>query len=373
MTIFIVDLDWMAEKTEIPNITCMRISSFHKQIGDEVYLISDLNELKMPYDKVYIAGESNDLPPINHTILNDKRTTLLGKRFQLCGAKQPGAIIAGCRPDYLLYDTYGSKNSYAKANFVTFYTNGGDKVLKRQPWHNKKNGMKRTIVTDEVLWQQDPAEIVICLGEIIEEPNIVFLNPISLKCLIENESVRNTFFALKFSRGTEFKWRNDMGNDKQSAEQIAQFLLQLKQHTHSVIGVVPFRSNCCTNWQDDVKRILDIAAIFKKNKLKCFLPTIPSTHKVFSWLQIWLNSKADISWIEFLLFFKFAQKGTRWYNILNDPTQWGDYKVRFLVTLLGQKEWQKFLPQMSIQWGQHSVDYSCINLKLIEEESLKLL
>lgn len=373
MTIFIVDLDWMADKTEIPNINCMRLSSFHKQKGDSVYLISELNELKMYYDRLYVSGESDDLPPISHTILNDKRTILLGKRFQLCGAKQPGAIIAGCRPDYLLYDTYGSKNSYAKANFVTFYTSGGEKVQNRQPWKNRKNGLKRTIVTDDNLWTQDSTEITLCLSELIDEPNIVFLHPISLKCLIENPSVKNVFCSLNFSRGTEFKWRNDIGHDSKSAETIVNFLLELKQHTYSVVGTVPFRAQLSNNWQEDLKRILKIAYIFKTNKLRCFLPENINTHIVYKWLQTWLNTKAEISWIEFLTFFKFAQKGTRWYNIINDPTQWGDYKIKFLVKLLSDKQWQILLPLMSIQWGRQNIDYSCINLQLIEKEASKLL
>ena len=86
MTIFILDLDWMFDKSEIPNINCMKISSFHKQLGHQVYLINDISELHSPYDKLYIWGESDSIPTLSHKILNDKRTMMFGKRFEFCNS-----------------------------------------------------------------------------------------------------------------------------------------------------------------------------------------------------------------------------------------------------------------------------------------------
>lgn len=372
MTIVILDLDWFYDKTEIPNVNCMKLSSFHKQMGDKTYFINDMSELSMSYDKLYVWGENTELPPIGHKLLNDKRTILFGKRFELCGAKQLGKTILACRPDYTLYDTYGSKNSYTKANFISFYTNGGERIERRQEWHNTNKGIKRTIITDEVLWKQKPEDIVICLSEILEEPNIVFLNPISLKCLIENESVANVFCSLRFSSGTDFKWRNDVGQDVSSTNKIIAFLNKLKENTRSFVGAVPFKAQCGT-WEEDLIRIIQNASLCKANKIKCFIPEVQNGHKVYSWLRTWLTSKINISFIEFLLFFTFAKKGVKWHQALNDETQWGNYQVKFLVKLLAEKKWQNLLPQLSIQWGNNYIDYSCINLKLIEEKAKLLL
>ena len=133
MIIFILDLDWMFDKSEIPNVNCMRISSFHKQLGHQVFLVNDMSELLMKYDKLYIWGESDSTPTVGHKILNDSRTTVFGKRFEFCNAKHIGKTIASCRPDYLLYDIQdNNKSSYAKANFITFYTDGGERIEKRQ-------------------------------------------------------------------------------------------------------------------------------------------------------------------------------------------------------------------------------------------------
>ena len=375
MTVFILDLDWLCDQSEIPNVNCMRLSSFHKQRKDQVFLVGDMSDLTMQYDRLYIWSESDSTPTLGYRILNDPRTMLFGKRFALCGAKQLGTVILGCRPDYLLYDiTNEQSSSYTKANFITFFSANGDKVISRQAWHNTKKGVKRTIVTDEILWKQDPVEITLCLSELIDEPNVVFMQPISLKCLIENESVRNAFFALKFSRGTHFKWRNDVGHNAESAHQIVELLLALKQHTKSALGAVPIQSHLSGIWQDDIARILQVAAIFKKNKLSCMLPTVTNQHQyIYQWVQKWLNNNIEISFIEFMCFFTFAKKGLRWFNILNDRAHWAESKVRFLVQMLADNAWKPYITDMCVQWGSSAIDENCIDFTTIDKYAAMII
>lgn len=369
MIIYILDLDWLCDQSDIPNVNCMRLSSFHKQRKDEVHLVGDMSDLTMKYDRLYIWSDSDSTPTPGHKILNDPRTVLFGKRFVLCGAKQLGTVVLGCRPDYLLYDIKKEdSSSYTKANFITFFTSSGGKVTSRQAWHNTKKGVKRTIVTDEVLWKQDPVEITLCLSELVDEPNVVFLQPISLKCLIDNESVRNAFFALHFSRGTKFKWRNDVGQDAESAQKIVQFLLALKQKTKSIIAPVPFQVHVHNEWQKDVQRILQIVAIFKKNKCYCYLPTVTSKDSaIYQWMQKWLDQFMDTSFIEHMCFFSFAKKGLRWFDILNDRAHWSETKVRWLVQILADPQWQTCLPQMCIQWGNSELDSTRIDFTVINK------
>ena len=367
MIIFILDLDWMFDKSEIPNVNCMRISSFHKQLGHQVFLVNDMSELLMKYDKLYIWGESDSTPTVGHKILNDSRTTVFGKRFEFCNAKHIGKTIASCRPDYLLYDIQdNNKSSYAKANFITFYTDGGERIEKRQEWHNTKKGIKRTIITDDKLWSRQPEEIVRCLEDIVDEKNIVFLQPISLKCLVENESVSWSFCKLHFSRGTEFKWRNDVGFDLTSAQKIIKFLQQLKTFTRSKIGAVPFKLSM-KNYEQDLKIFLPIAVLFKQSKFKCSLPLINSESSLrYIWLKNWIEQNETISFIEYFVFFKSARQGKRWFEIINDKQTWSDSKIKHLIQLLTRKDMQQLLPQMSIQWGISSIDYSVIDLQQIE-------
>lgn len=376
MIVLILDLDWMFDKSELPNIDCMRLSSFHKQRKDTVYFVDDMTELTMQYDVLYLFGNSDSTPNISSSILNDKRTIAFGKKFVFIQTKKLGATIMSCRPDYLLYDITNEKsNSYTKANFITFFTESGDKIYKRQPWKNTKKGVKRTIITDSTLWRQAPEEIIKCFDEIKNEKNIVFLEAISLNYLISNVDVQEKFFQLNFSLGTKFKWRNDMGSDPQSAEKICDFLNKLKQHTKSNLGEIPIRP---PEVDDDLdlylKNFIQVAAIFKRNKLKCFLPPVVEIkHPLVNYLSQWCAKGFKDSFIEFMLFFSIAKKGLRWFQVINDPSKWGDAKVRILIKILSNPLFADIIPQMCVQWGSDSIDYSRINFDIINKNSYALI
>lgn len=370
MTVFLMDLDWMFDKSEIPNINCVKLSSFHKQRKDSVYLVNDISELTLSYDKLYIFSDSDSTPTPSPKILNDPNTVLLGKRFELCGGKRLGSVIMGCRPDYLLYDT--QNDSYTKANFVTFFTDNGERIQQKQNWKNTKKGIKRTIITDNVLWRQEPEIVAQCLETLKDEKNIVFLSPISIKFLIDNYSVREKFFALNFSRGTKFKWRNDVGNDSDSALLISSFINELRKHTKSNIGSIPLNAleDNETIWEEDFKKLLGAIAIFKKNKIKCFFPPAKIVkHKLILNLINWCEKGIENSFIEEMVFFNAAKRGKRWFQIINDPRCWTDTRTREIISLLSEEKWKEFLPQMSVQWGDNSIDYTCIDFKIINDNA----
>lgn len=374
MIVFLMDLDWMFDKSEIPNINCVKLSSFHKQRKDSVYLVNDISELTLSYDKLYIFSDSDSTPTPSPKILNDPNTVLLGKRFELCGGKRLGSVIMGCRPDYLLYDT--QNDSYAKANFVTFFTDGGELIQQKQNWKNTKKGIKRTIITDSVLWRQKPEIVAQCLETLKDEKNIVFLSPISIKFLIDNYSVREKFFALNFSKGTKFKWRNDVGNDTSSALLISNFINELRKHTKSNIGSIPLNAleDNETIWEEDFKKLLCAIAIFKKNKIRCFFPpTKIVKHKLILNLINWCEKGIENSFIEEMVFFNAAKRGKRWFQIINDPRCWTDIKTREIVAILNEEKWKEFLPQMSVQWGDNSIDYTCIDFKTINDNAYLII
>lgn len=375
MTVLILDLDWIFDKSDLPNQNCMHLSSFHKQRKDQVYFVGDMSELTMSYDKLYVFGESDSTPMLGAKILNDKRTTLFGKRFELCGAKKLGPVIMGCRPDYLLYSSISEKsNSYLKAQFLTFFTDGGEKIISRQNWKSTTKGFKRTIVADKNIWRQKPSEIEECLEVLKDEKNIVFLEPISVRFLISNKSVRNKFFALHFAKGTKFKWRNDLGSDVESAHKIVGLLQEFRLHTNTKLGSVPIQPRMAGTIEDNLARLLQVFAIFKRAKLECFLPITSEVEPgCYSWLRKWVNHAFENSFIEECVFFTAAKQGQRWFQIINNPQHWGNTKIKFLIQLLSQKQFQNILPEMSVQWGNNSVDYSLIDLKLIEQHATALI
>ena len=376
MIVLILDLDWMFDKSEVPNVNCTKLSSFHKQRKDTVYFVKDMSELTMKYDKIYICGDSDSTPTVNHTILNDKRTTLIGKKFELCGSKKLGSIIMGCRPDYLLYDVQDKDDSYKKANFITFFSDNGEKIVNRQNWKNTKKGIKRTIVTDTVLWKQNLRDIEECLELLKNEKNIVFLAPISINFLINNPSAKEKFFNLHFSKGTQFKWKNDVGSNEESAIKITSFINELRNYTKSQIGAIPLNAfeSIDNGWQYDFERLIRAIAIFKKNKIKCFLPPCGVVnHRLISWLIKWCDKGIENSFIEEMVFFNAARNGKRWFHIINDPHSWNDLRTREIIKLLSTEMGQKLLPQLSIQLGNNNIDYTCIDFTIIKNNAYLII
>ena len=66
-------------------------------------------------------------------------------------AKELGAVIMSCRPDYLLYETE-ERDKYGNAHFVTFYANG-KLITNQQDYHNTKQHKRFTIVSDKWFWK----------------------------------------------------------------------------------------------------------------------------------------------------------------------------------------------------------------------------
>jgi hypothetical protein len=368
MTVMILDLDWLFDKSDLPKPDCMKLSSFLKQKKHTVYFVGDMSELTMAYDKLYVFCDSDSAPMLAPKVLNDEKTVLFGKRFELCGAKTLGPVIMACRPDYLLYDITDEKsNSYTKANFVTFYTDSGSKIMRRQAWKNTKKGVKRTIVTDAVLWRQKASEIVECLRELKAEKNIMFWEPISLRCLVENEDVQDAFVELHFLRGTKFKWRNDLEPTVENSQRICDFINKLRKHTKSNLGAIPLRLEC-NNWKEDLIRAIQLVAVFKKNKCRCFFPPMKvPPHHLYPWLVNWMQMGHENSFVEEMAFFDSASKGTRWLHIVNDPQMWTSNKIRFLIKILADPDFQAFLPQLCIQWGGDSINHTQIDFKIIND------
>ena len=113
--------------------------------------------------------------------------------------------------------------------------------------------------------------------------------------------------------------------------------------------------------------VFEKTKLFKQAKFKCSLPLINSESSLrYTWLKNWIEQNETVSFIEYFIFFKSARQGKRWFEIINDKQTWSDNKIKHLIQLLAQKDMQQLLPQMSVQWGISSADYSLIDLKQIE-------
>lgn len=219
---------------------------------------------------MYIARNDDTTEVPSRKLLDDDRVMLLGKGFQYYGAKSINAVVASCRPDYLLYDI-NEHNPYANANFVQFYC--GKSLLKqKQDYHNTFKHHKKTVVVDAWFWKAPDAEIISCLDELKHEKNVAFLKPISLQKILSNTIVREKFLALHFSPGTVFKWKNDMAFTKTTVDLIIDLLQAMREKTRSDLGHIPFHIELMGTEDDETLLANCFAAIdkFKEAKLQCF-------------------------------------------------------------------------------------------------------
>lgn len=123
MNIGIIDADLIGKKKHrFPNLACMKISAYHKEIGNQVSLLFNYDNLDN-YDYVYISKVFTD------TIVPDQILTLSNVRYGGTGFfydKAPSLPneIEHHMPDYHLYDEWVNQQirNGAKSTEFKYYT-----------------------------------------------------------------------------------------------------------------------------------------------------------------------------------------------------------------------------------------------------------
>ena len=88
MVVTIWDTDWCYNKESFPNIYCMKLSSYHQQLGDTINFVRDEMDTTLACDKRYIFRENDDTPLPPRRLLDENKTILLGKGFKYYDVKQ---------------------------------------------------------------------------------------------------------------------------------------------------------------------------------------------------------------------------------------------------------------------------------------------
>lgn len=371
MHISIWDLDWYYKTSDIPNIQCMQLSSFCKQKNYIVNFITKEEHIKLNCDYLYIFKEKEETPYPNKGILTKTTTRLIGSGFKYYNTKSLSSIIVACRPDYLLYDEPRSK--YHNANFIQFFC--GDKLIKnRQDFHNIKKYKKFTIVADKNLWKATKEDILWCLKQLLQEKNILFLYPISIKRIIEDEEIQNIFLELHFGTGTEFKWRNDYSST--NVQPIINFLQQLKTKTKSNLGFIPIKGTVDNlNNKENIWRCFYIVYLFKINQLQCIIIAPKNSSSIIEQLELWTKYNFRLSYVEYVLHDYVLSSGILWNEILNNSIHWRNIKIDNLLFFLTGEEWEANKYLLFSQWGDErlsdrNIDYDYIkeNINLLYKE-----
>lgn len=126
MRIAIIDADLIGRsKHRFPNLACMKLSGYYKELGNEVELKTDYMDLSL-YDKVFISKVFTDTP-IDEKILKLQNVEYGGTGFYYDKAPALPLEIEHHMPDYHLYDNWVSEqlsecsNIEKKRKDLTYY------------------------------------------------------------------------------------------------------------------------------------------------------------------------------------------------------------------------------------------------------------
>ena len=122
MKIGIIDADLIGRKKHrFPNLASMKISGYYKELGNEVKLLLNYEDIKY-YDKVFISKVFTDTP-IDKNILKLDNVEYGGTGFFYDKAKPLSCEIEHHMPDYHLYDEWVQErlNSGEKRKNLEYY------------------------------------------------------------------------------------------------------------------------------------------------------------------------------------------------------------------------------------------------------------
>lgn len=107
MKIGIVDADLIDNGTNFPNLALMKISAYHKELGNDVTLLESYSNVD-DYDKVYISKVFN-FTQVPKEVYNKPNVILGGTGFFFENAPDLDPVCEHHMPDYHLYDIYVNK------------------------------------------------------------------------------------------------------------------------------------------------------------------------------------------------------------------------------------------------------------------------
>ena len=381
--IFLLDCEYFYKTSLIPNYKVMKLSSYHKQLGDLVVLISAESQLTNDFDIMYLIRELRNTPFPSGDYLDDYRTVLIGKQFEMFEEVQELQTDAAmCRPDYTIY-TYQKQSIYTKSNYVQFF-NGNVRLKNSQDWHRFDS--KGTIIVDPNFWDFPASVVTECLKSIRYENNIIFLNPIKLKKLTDLE-VLESFSKLKLAKSAKMRYYNNIGEDYNSAVTIIDVMANLKSKVPYLnINSIPFKIVTTDHWSskeniyNDFERCLKIMAYAQTKKVRINLKypnmrlSSPSWY-IFEFFKTWSNHLNTYSYVDAIL--KGAQDHYHqsYYVILNDEKYWRTAKIKQIIHLL--VNYPELIDNYGfIGWGgitstsKDKINYGYVREKAIENHIL---
>ena len=369
MKISIWDMDYYyaKDKTNLFNPDLMKISSYHKQMGDQVNFVEKEDDINRPYDKYYIFKNNEKLPNPPLKFYLDSTVIWGGYANRFRSHWQMSDAMLICRPDYLLYPE--KSTPLERAEHIRLLDSQGQLFVKRQDWTNTfKN--KIVLVTDDKLWSSDQSTILSALQLLKDSQKVSFLEPIWTEKLLSDKIVRDAFFQLKIARGNTITWTPVF---LERADNLLELARLLSQNFHNIdMGQLRLKVRYDAHWEERgnqqayqdwtvLRRTITTA---KHEKLKVGLASLQHRldtpfFELFENMSDWTQHYLQMSWLEYITaFYGSGDKYTYWTH----PNRWS---VVFRNILRQTYFDASFL---LTQWGDKSISENDIPWSLWQEE-----
>lgn len=376
MYVSIWDLDYYyfkGEKVNCFNPDVMKISSYHKQLGDIVNFITTEDDINRPYNLMYIIKEKEETPQPPIKFFMARNIRWYGKCFKHRINWKMNDAMLGCRPDYLLYPEKNTKQE--RAEHIRLFNNNGKPLKWVQDWTNTFRN-KDIVVTDTAMWFSSKEDLCKALDRLSELKKVSFLEPIWLQKIIYDKDIREKFLKLNLKKGAKIYW--SIVNLKQIDDAL-DFIDELKNRRQITAKVnylrLDYRDKTKSHWEDKEQAIKEFRAVqniivnAKKRKIKIEVRMPKSRFEtpyfqLFEEIAIWTKESFQISWLDYLTnkFFGRNRNYNSEITIWNHPEKWNEVFRDLLRQTYKDKEF------LTLCWGENYISENDIPWNIWERE-----
>lgn len=369
ISIWDLDYYYSHDRKDCFNADAMKISSYHKQMGDVVNFVVSENDIRRPFDLYYIIKENSKTPNPPGDFFLNRNVRWWGKAYKVRINWKMDDIMLACRPDYLLYPERNTK--LERAEHIRLFNNNGEPLKLVQNWKNTfKN--KHALITDTTMWFADKNHIIEALKKLQEVKKVSFLEPIWLQKIIYDKDIREEFLKLQFTPGSKLTWTIAEIQDVDATIEFVQMFKEKFSKVSTGEIIVDYRNKNHSHWESVDWAIKDFEVV-KKMICRCkklgvqLIVRMPIERFetpyffIFEELSTWSQKHFRKSWLEYLTS-RFSNKFMLAEEYWNHPENW-----HILFRDLLRQTWtdKEFL---LLQWKDSFVSEVKIPWKLWENE-----
>lgn len=353
MRITIVDLDWYNKQSFVPNIKCMKLSSYHIQLGDIVTLAQEELDLTYQHDIMYVVREKMMGTVPKKINLRSEKVKLIGPAFKFYTNYSPDItpVQAACRPDYTLYPIQ-ENNRMSGADMVQFYS-GNKRLELIQNFKNANRKSHYTYIIDEGFWEKKIEDIRACVDLLKTSKNVAFKEPISIKKILQRPEVEEIFFSLHYDYNTPLPLVNDC--DWEWNDRVLDFLIKFHEtyptRTQTKVKF-PTTSQKHKDAEDamaDFRKCMELINRAKEHKVHIVLQGPDRGDSPFWFyfeeLESWTRYHTYKSFVEHMCHSSARQHNLPIDSLLWDKTKWSKPQIEMLMDLVN------FHPQLIKEYG----------------------